>query len=183
MLRLPSARLLLGLTLIAFGAPAAAQDLAGKVATILTQADAAPIERAFEFGLQLLDTTDEERTDPLRDAIVQAAKSIGDHGRIAAAVGLQNLKSDSTYGKDILDVLQPVAKTDKHAARAAASNQVRDCAVQWWFRHASGRAPTEADACALAAMRGALTATDRHFEAMLVALVSADDFVTRAAAN
>jgi hypothetical protein len=32
-------------------------------------------------------------------------------------------------------------------------------------------------------MRGALTATDRHFEAMLVALVSADDFVTRAAAN
>jgi carboxyl-terminal processing protease len=120
MLRLPSARLLLGLTLIAFGAPAAAQDLAGKVATILTQADAAPIERAFEFGLQLLDTTDEERTDPLRDAIVQAAKSIGDSGRIAAAVGLQNLKSDSTYGKDILDVLQPVAKSDKHAARAAA---------------------------------------------------------------
>ena len=120
MLRLPSARLLLGLTLFAIGAPAAAQDLAGKVATILTQADAAPIERAFELGLQLLDTTDEERTDPLRDAIVQAAKSAGDHGRIAAAVGLQNLKSDSTYGKDILDVLQPVAKTDKHAARAAA---------------------------------------------------------------
>ena len=120
MLRLPSARLLLGLSLFALGAPAMAQDLAGKVATILTQADAAPLERAFEFGLQLLDASDDERTDPIRDAIVAGAKNVGDNGRIAAAVGLQGLKADSTYGKDILEILQPVAATQKPLARAAA---------------------------------------------------------------
>lgn len=90
---------------------------------------------------------------------------------------------DARGGAEVDGVALAVDDAVGFAARAAASDQVRDCAVQWWFRHASGRAPTEADACALAAMRGALTATDRHFEAMLVALVSADDFVTRAAAN
>jgi C-terminal peptidase prc len=120
MLAKTSARLLLGLSMLALAAPAAAQDLASKVATILTQADAAPLDRAFEFGLQLLETTDDERTDPLRDAIVGAAKGAGENGRIAAAVGLQNLKPDSTYGKDILELLTPIASSKKAAAGAAA---------------------------------------------------------------
>ncbi len=116
----PAARLLLGLSLFASAVPAVAQDLASKVATILTQADAAPLDRAFAYGLQLLETTDEERTDPLRDAIVHGAKGAGDNGRIAAAVGLQSLKPDSTYGKDILDLLTPLAAAKNSEASAAA---------------------------------------------------------------
>ncbi|MEQ1631649.1 MAG: S41 family peptidase [Planctomycetota bacterium] len=120
MLRILSARLLFGLSLLATATPAAAQELAGKVATLLAQADAAPLDRAFDFGLQILDTTDDERTDPLRDAIVQSAQAVGDHGRIAAAVAMQKLKADATYGKDILELLQPVSTSSKAEARAAA---------------------------------------------------------------
>ena len=120
MLRILSARTLFSLFLLATAAPAVAQDLAGKVATLLAQADAAPLDRAFDFGLQILDTTDDERTDPLRDAIVHSAQSVGDHGRIAAAVAMQKLKADATYGKDIFDLLQSVTTSTKAEARAAA---------------------------------------------------------------
>ncbi len=119
MQRLSSARLLFGLGLVAFAAPAAAQDLAGKVATILAQADAGPLGRAFELGPQILDNTDDQRTDPVRDAIVAAVGNFGDKARIAAAVALQDLKSTDTYGKDLLEVLQPAAKSADNDVRAA----------------------------------------------------------------
>src|SRR5262245_8263744 len=102
MLAPSSARWLFGLFVLVLGAPAAAQDLAAKVATILAQADAAPVESAFEFGLQILDNTDAERTDPIRDVLVAAVKNVGEKGRLAAAVALQKLKADATYGKDLL---------------------------------------------------------------------------------
>jgi carboxyl-terminal processing protease len=116
-----SAPLLIALGLLA-SVPATAQnqDLAGKVATILAQADAAPIDRAFELGLQILDHSEDNRTDPLHDALVAAVGNFGDKGRIAAAVALQNLKTDSVYGKDLLEMLQPLAKSKDDAVRAAA---------------------------------------------------------------
>lgn len=119
MLRHPSARLLFGLCLSLLAAPAAAQG-PGKVATILAQADAAPLDRAYELGQQILDNTDDQRTDPVRDEIVTAVGSFGDKARIAAAVALRALKADATYGKDLLDILQPLAKAEDLGVRAAA---------------------------------------------------------------
>ncbi|MGE3174123.1 MAG: S41 family peptidase [Planctomycetota bacterium] len=116
-------RLLLGSCLLGLGAVAPAQDLEGKVATILAQADAAPLEQAFDYGLQILDNTDEDRTDPVRDAIVGAVQGVGagEKGRIAAAVALQNLKpAEDTYGNDILAVLTPVAGSADPEVRGAA---------------------------------------------------------------
>ena len=68
------------------------------------------------------------------------------------------------------------------AARLAGSAQARDCVVQWWFRHARGRAPVAADACAYDDVRRSLTAANGRFESLLVALASTDDFITRAIA-
>lgn len=120
MLAHPSARILCSLALLAVSAPLAAQDLAAKVATLLAQADAAPLDRAYDLGLQILEASDDDRTDPLRDAIVAGLKGVGEHGRIAAAVALQKLKADATYGKDVLDALQPLATSPKQDVRAAA---------------------------------------------------------------
>jgi Protein of unknown function (DUF1592)/Protein of unknown function (DUF1588)/Protein of unknown function (DUF1595)/Protein of unknown function (DUF1587)/Protein of unknown function (DUF1585) len=93
---------------------------------------------------------------------------------------LDNGASVDARGAALIDGANvEAADAVEFAARVATTDQVRDCAVQWWFRHAAGRAPVEADACALASMRAATREGDAHFEAMLVGLVSADDFVTR----
>jgi hypothetical protein len=111
--------LLLGLSLSIAG-PALAQDWAGKVATVLAQAEAAKLERVYELGLQLTDQVDDKQADALRDAIVAAAGHAGDKGRLAAAVALQDLRTDTLYGKDILDLLTPVAQSKDDEARGAA---------------------------------------------------------------
>ena len=95
-----------------------------------------------------------------------------DHGAPVDASGRLELDGSS------VDVSDAVAL----AARLAGSAQARDCVVQWWFRHARGRAPVAADACAYDDVRRALTAGDGQFETLLVALVGTDDFITRAIA-
>jgi len=94
-----------------------------------------------------------------------------DHGMPVDATGRVDL--DGT-GFDVADAVGL-------SARLAASTQARDCVVQWWFRHARGRAPVAADACAYDDVRRALTAGDGRFETLLVALASTDDFTRRAA--
>lgn len=108
------------LCLLTFAAAAPTQDLAGKVATILAQAEASPLERAYELGLQIGDQVEAAQTDPVRDAVLAAVVRLGDKGRLAAAVGLQDLRPDATYGKDLLEILQPVALSKDIAARSAA---------------------------------------------------------------
>src|SRR5262249_46598435 len=112
--------LLLGLCLSIATAPALAQDWSGKVATVLAQAEAGKLDRVYELGLQLTDQVDDKQADSLHDAIVSAAGHAGDKGRLAAAVALQDLKNDTLYGKDVLDLLTPVAQSKDDEARAAA---------------------------------------------------------------
>ena len=113
--------LLLTLGLLSFPAAAIAQqDLAGKAATVLAQADAAPLERVFDLALQLSDRPDDKQNDALLAAIVASAKTVGDKGRLCAAVAIQGLVPDTTGGKDILELLQPVAQSQDNAVRAAA---------------------------------------------------------------
>ena len=121
MQRLPTAGLTIILTVIgALAAKAPCQDQLSQVSMLLAQADAATLDQAFEYGLQIVDQADDKQTDPMRDAVVEAAESVGNKGRIAAAVALQNLRSDTTYGRDIFQLLEPVIKSDNQQAQAAA---------------------------------------------------------------
>jgi carboxyl-terminal processing protease len=101
-------------------AAATAQNPAANVKTILSQADAASVDRTFEFGLQIADLADDKQTDPVRDAIVAGVQDLGTKARIAAAVALQSLRADTTYGRDVLAMLEPVAKSEDAAQRGAA---------------------------------------------------------------
>ena len=93
----------------------------------------------------------------------------------------QGMPVDATGRVDLDGTGFDVADAVGLSARLAASTQARDCVVQWWFRHARGRAPVAADACAYDDVRRALTAGDGRFETLLVALASTDDFTLRAA--
>ena len=96
---------------LCLGAPAAvAQDPAVKVATLLAKADAGSIADAFALGYQAAALATESNTDPLRDMLVAAAANTGPKGRLAAAVALTDLRDDSTYGKDVHDLVAPLAK-------------------------------------------------------------------------
>ena len=116
----PLPSFLLALCLLSSTPALMAQDLAAKVATVLAQADSAPLDRVFALGLQLTEQVDEKQTDPARDAIVAGVAKLGDKARLCAAVALQDLKNDTTYGKDVLEVLMPVAQSKDDAARASA---------------------------------------------------------------
>ena len=120
MQRLPSAGLAIIAAMIGvLAAKAPCQDRLAKVTTILAQADGAPLTHAFEYGLRIADDADDKQTDPMRDAIVEAAENVGDKGRIAAAVALQNLRVDTTYGRDVFGLLRPVVDSEDDTTRAA----------------------------------------------------------------
>ncbi|GDY01884.1 hypothetical protein LBMAG49_12130 [Planctomycetota bacterium] len=97
-----------------------AQDLASKVATVLSQADNSTIDQVFALAQQLTIDLDDKQTDPARDAFMAAAGKHGDKARLCAAVAVQDLKNDTTYGKDLLELLTPIAKSKDDALRAAA---------------------------------------------------------------
>ncbi|HLQ36936.1 MAG TPA: S41 family peptidase [Planctomycetota bacterium] len=99
---------------------APAQDLANKVGTVLAQADGGPVDRVYQVGYDVAELVTDNNGEQLHDAIVKAIDQLGDKGRLAAACALENLKDGDTYGKDILDVLKPVAESKDQKARAAA---------------------------------------------------------------
>jgi carboxyl-terminal processing protease len=111
--------LLLSLALPGLGA-LRAQELDGKVATILAQADAGPVDRTYELGSMLADAAPATNTDAFRDAVVRSVARHGDKARLVAAMAIQQLKTDTTYGKDLLDLLKPVASSKDDGARAAS---------------------------------------------------------------
>lgn len=104
----------------ALAGTATAQDLDSEVAALLRQADSLPVNRAFELGYRTSDLGEPERPDPVRDAILRVADSLGDKGRLAAASALQALSDGAVYGKDILELLRPVSVSGDTEARAAA---------------------------------------------------------------
>lgn len=123
-LRRAASRVLLSsfaLVCVGLAAPfAAAQDgLTQKVAALLRQADSAPLERAWEIGLQLSDLEGQE--DAIAGAATAAAAKLGDHARLAAARALIDLSEGATFGSNVLEVLRPVLASKDAAAQAAAA--------------------------------------------------------------
>ncbi|MBL9078676.1 MAG: PDZ domain-containing protein [Planctomycetes bacterium] len=100
-------------------APLRAQD--PELGTVLQQAAAAPLAQVFELAEQLADQAPENNVDAFRDRLVRAAKQTdGDKARLCAALTLRSLKSDTTYGNDVLALVSPVAKSTDDGARSIA---------------------------------------------------------------
>ncbi|MBM3961555.1 MAG: S41 family peptidase [Planctomycetes bacterium] len=102
-------------------APAlAAQELAALVRVQLEQADAVGVAEVFALAPKVADLAPEQNADAFRDAAVKAARELGPKAKLCAALALRDLKNDATYGKDLLELLKPVAGGDAEELRAAA---------------------------------------------------------------
>lgn len=100
-------------------APAGAQDLERAIRTQLGAADGAPVTQLFELGNLLLDGAPDS-DDAFKNALMAAIDGTSEKARLAAAVALKGLKEDSTYGKDLLAILEPLAGSDDDEVRAKA---------------------------------------------------------------
>lgn len=97
-----------------------AQDgVTQQVATLLRQADSAPLQRAWEIGRMVADLEGQEET--IARAAAAAAAKLGDHARLAAARALIDLSEGATFGAEILGVLRPVLTSKDTAAQVAAA--------------------------------------------------------------
>ncbi len=105
---------------LAASTPAFAQDLDVQVRARLEQAEAATVADAFARAPELADLAPEQNADAFRDVVVKQAKEVGPKARLAAALALRDLKADATYGKDLLDLLKPVAGGEGEDLRIAA---------------------------------------------------------------
>jgi carboxyl-terminal processing protease len=94
------------------------------VATLLRQAEVGPVAEVYEYANQLVDLAPDTNLDAFRDQVLQAVDSSPSpeaaKGRLAAALALRALKNDTTYGNDVFDLLQPLAKSTDAGVRAAA---------------------------------------------------------------
>ncbi|MBL8727529.1 MAG: PDZ domain-containing protein [Planctomycetes bacterium] len=93
------------------------------VATLLRQAEVAPVLQVYEYANQIVDLAPDSNLDGFRDqvlgAVAPGSSAETAKGRLAAALALRSLKNDSTYGKDVLDLLTPVANSADDGVRAA----------------------------------------------------------------
>jgi C-terminal peptidase prc len=96
----------------------AQDDLGARVAQLLRQADASPIDKVWGVSRDLSQLPGQD--DALARAITGSAGQLGNHGRLAAARALMDLAEGGAFGTEIYDTLLPVANGDDGAARAAA---------------------------------------------------------------
>jgi carboxyl-terminal processing protease len=103
------ARLLSWLFAAVMTAPLCAQT-DEQILAILQQAEAAPVTQIYEIGSQVAELAPDANTDAFRDAVVRVAKKNGsDKARLCAAVAIKSIRQDDVYGKDVFDLLSPVA--------------------------------------------------------------------------
>lgn len=105
--------------------PAVAQgDLSRQVTEILRVADGGSVQDAWGAGLRLADL--DGPTDALARAIVSGAEGAGGKARLAAATALRDLADGEIFGKEILDLLTPVANGDDPEQQVAAVSVLAD---------------------------------------------------------
>lgn len=121
MLHATTARSLLGalrtFALLAAGSAAAlrGQDLEQRIATFLQNAEQAAVPQLFEIGNQLGDLAP-ENSDTFKVALLHALGAGTPNTRLTAAVALRTLRNDDTLGKDLFEVLKPLATDLKRLA-------------------------------------------------------------------
>jgi len=104
-------------------APAAlrAQTLEGQVQALLAQADGLPMPDVYPLADELADVAPDRNLDGFRMAVMAAIGTADKpRQRVCAALALRQLKEDATFGKELLELLEPVASSDDSASRAAA---------------------------------------------------------------
>lgn len=89
-----------------------AEKMAGQVATFFAQADAATLPQVFELSGELADIAPDQSLDAFRDALMKGINGQGPKARLCAALALRDLKNDTTYGKELIELLKPIAKVD-----------------------------------------------------------------------
>ncbi len=117
--------ILIGAAASLLAAPALrAQQQEPQVATLLRQAEVAPVVQVYEYANQIVDLAPDANVDGFRDQVLHAVasdKSVETaKGRLAAALAIRALKNDTTYGKDVFDLIEPLAKSSDDEVRAAA---------------------------------------------------------------
>ncbi|MBX3463476.1 MAG: PDZ domain-containing protein [Planctomycetes bacterium] len=93
-----------------------------EVAAILRQADGSPMTLVYDLAARLGDLAPPKNLDTFRDQVMRAVRdgAPADKGRLCAALALRELKDDATYGKDVLELLLPLATSADDAVRAAS---------------------------------------------------------------
>src|SRR5690606_29157839 len=96
------------------------QELQAQVAAVLAQANAAEASELYPLADQLADVAPERNQDGFLTAVMATAGESSNHReRLVAALALSQLKEDATFGKNLLTLLEPVAKDGKAFERAA----------------------------------------------------------------
>lgn len=105
-------------------APCVGQGQTEQIAALLQQASTAPLAQVYELAHQVGDLTPDANTDAFAESVKRAvAKADGgasDKARLCAALTLRSLRSDNVLGKDVLDLLKPVATSKDDDVRAAS---------------------------------------------------------------
>lgn len=98
-----------------------AQELQPQVAAVLAQAETTEASDIYPLGDQLADVAPERNLDGFLTAVMATAgESSNARVRLCAALALAQLKEDSTFGKNLFELLEPVAKDGEEFVRAAA---------------------------------------------------------------
>jgi C-terminal peptidase prc len=92
-----------------------AQDLPAQVSGFLQQAEGAPVAQVFDLGAELADVAPENNPDAFRDAVVRGAADRPAKAKLCAALGLRELKPDTTFGRDVFELLKPVVQDKQQA--------------------------------------------------------------------
>ena len=101
--------------------PLPAQDLRSQVATVLAQAESAPLPDIYSLSEQLADLAPERNLDAFRNALMAASNNDSNSKlRLCSALALRDLTDDSAFGKDVLQLLAPVAQSSDADVRAAS---------------------------------------------------------------
>ena len=98
-----------------------AQELQAKVAAVLAQAEVVEDAELYPLADQLADVSPDRNLDGFHTAVMATAgTSDNDRQRLCAALALAQLKDDTTFGKDLIELLTPVVTNGKEFARSAA---------------------------------------------------------------
>lgn len=115
------ARLLGWLLAVVLPTGLSAQQFDEQVAAFAQQAAGATVEQLFDLGAQLAELAPDQNVDAMRDAVMRRIGKDGDvRARALGALVLRELKRDASYGRDLLELLKPVAAAEAEDVRALA---------------------------------------------------------------
>ncbi len=98
-----------------------AQELQARVAAVLAQAEVVEPAELYPLSDELADVAPDRNLDGYRTAVMATAgKSKNHRQRLCAALALAQLKDDTTFAKDLIALLTPVATDGDDFERSAA---------------------------------------------------------------